>query len=94
MVDDRLNGAGIVRSWLEQDGVRVVTQAGLPTPIRNHRIRLPNGIVRILDLAWPALRIAVEADSWVHHASPSDWRATRIRDRSSRPQVGSSSRAW
>lgn len=81
LVDDRLNGAGIIRSWLEQEALRVLGRAGLPAPVRNHRVRVPNGPSRVLNLAWPELRIAVEADSWKHHASPGDWRATRVRDR-------------
>lgn len=80
LIDDRLNGAGIVRSWLEQGARRVLRRAGLPEPVRNYEIRV-NGRKRVLDLAWPDVCVGVEADSWKYHSKPADWGRTRTRDR-------------
>lgn len=81
LLDDRSNGSGIVRSWLELKAVQCVLAAGLPKPIRNFRLVVKGAKERVLDLAWPELLVGVEADSWQFHSSPSDWGKTRIRDR-------------
>jgi hypothetical protein len=81
LLEQRLNGQGIVRSFLEQDLGTVLRRARLPLPVRNFRVTLPNGRRRFLDAGWPAQRVGLEAHSWKHHSNPSDWGATMIRDR-------------
>ncbi len=81
LLDERLNGAGLLRSFFEHDLDRLVRRAGFPAPIRNYPVVLPGGIRRVLDLAWPKLRVALEADSWQYHSRTGDWGRTRIRDR-------------
>ncbi len=81
LLNDREHGSGMVRSWLEGQAVRVLGRAGIEPPVRNYSIRLPNGRRRTLDLAWPALRVVVEVESWAHHSNPGDWGRTRTRDR-------------
>ncbi|MEU8182279.1 hypothetical protein AB0B85_18255 [Micromonospora sp. NPDC049044] len=39
---------------------------GLPRPIAQHPVRLPNGVVLHPDLAWPRYRVAVEYDGQWH----------------------------
>jgi very-short-patch-repair endonuclease len=81
LLTDRLNGMGLVRSFLERDLEAVLRKAKLPAPKRNFEVRLPSGRKRILDAAWPDVKRCLEADSWQHHSNPSQWGATRIRDR-------------
>ncbi len=81
LLDERLNGAGLLRSFFEHDLDRLVRRAGFPPPIRNYSVTLAGGIRRVLDLAWPTLRVALEADSWQYHSRTGDWGRTRIRDR-------------
>ncbi len=81
LLEDRLNGAGLLSSFLEHDLDRLVRKSGFPPPIRNYPVILPGGTRRVLDLAWPHLRIALEADSWQFHSRTGDWGRTRIRDR-------------
>jgi very-short-patch-repair endonuclease len=81
LLDERLNGAGLLRSFFEHDLDRLVRRAGFNGAIRNYSVTLPGGTRRVLDLAWPNYRIALEADSWQHHSSTGDWGRTRIRDR-------------
>jgi len=45
--------------------VRLVL-AGLPRPVAQHPVRLPSGATAHPDLAWPALRVAVEYDGQWH----------------------------
>jgi len=55
------------QSGLELDLLAIVERAGLPEPARQHPLRLPSGEVIHLDIAWPALRLAIEpGHSWWH----------------------------
>ena len=42
---------------------------GLPEPVVNHPVRLPNGRIIFLDIAYPELRIAIEYDGNYHRFS-------------------------
>jgi hypothetical protein len=81
LLDDRLNGHGMVRSFLEQDLSKVLKKYGLPQPVRNFRVVLPTGKKRELDAAWPELRTGLEAHSWQYHSNHGDFGRTMIRDR-------------
>lgn len=81
LLDDRINGQGLVRSFLEQDLSRLLKRQNLPAPVRNFQVRLPNGKKRVLDAAWPDVRVGLEAHSWQHHSNPTDWGRTMVRDR-------------
>jgi very-short-patch-repair endonuclease len=80
LIDDRRNGRGQVRSFLEVDIDRVLRKAGIPLPTRNFSVTLPTGR-RIIDAAWPVHRLGLEANSWEHHSRPSDWANTQTRQR-------------
>lgn len=57
--------------------VRLVS-AGLPRPVPQYEILLPNGRTYRVDLAWPECRIAIEYDGqW--HGSPDQFHADRRR---------------
>ncbi len=81
LLDDRINGLGLVRSFLEQQLDSVLRHARLPPGVRNFRVTLPNGARRELDRAWPELRVGLEAHSWKHHSNTTEWGATMTRDR-------------
>ncbi len=81
LLDERLNGAGLVKSFFEHDLDRLLRRAGFPPPVRNYPVLLPGRRRRVLDLAWPDIKVALEADSWRHHSSTDDWGRTRTRDR-------------
>jgi hypothetical protein len=81
LLNDRLNGEGLVRSFLERDLEKLLKRAKLPPAVRNFAVRLPSGKKRVLDVAWPNVRRCLEADSWQYHSSPSLWGGTRIKDR-------------
>jgi hypothetical protein len=55
------------QTGLELDLLAIVERAGLPEPERQHQLQLPSGEVIHLDLAWPAIRLAIEpGHSWWH----------------------------
>ena len=55
------------QSGLEMDALAAVRRAGLPDPVRQYPLRLADGTVIHLDLAWPELRLGVEpGHSWFH----------------------------
>ena len=60
------------QSELEIRGLRdVLAVTGLPAPLLQHRVDLPDGPVH-LDAAWPELKIAVEFDGAAFHGRLSD----------------------
>jgi very-short-patch-repair endonuclease len=69
-------GAPPTESDAETLFVQIARRAGLPDPLRQHRLRLRGRLVR-LDFAWPARRLAVEIDGAGVHgpdALPADLR--------------------
>ena len=50
------------RSHLEREFLRLITQAGLPQPLVNHRFG-----PYLLDFYWPEQRLIVETDGATHH---------------------------
>ena len=55
------------RAALELDLLAIVERAGLPEPERQHPLRLLSGETIHLDIAWPAIRLAIEpGHSWWH----------------------------
>jgi hypothetical protein len=48
------------QTGLEQDFIDMIARVGLPTPIRQYPLRLADGELIHLDLAWPAVRLAIE----------------------------------
>lgn len=53
------------RSEMERRLLELVRAAELPEPVANLRVGPYE-----LDLAWPALKVAAEYDSWIFHGSP------------------------
>jgi len=57
-----------------------LTGAGLPAPEPQYPVRLPQGRMAYLDFAYPEARLALEADSYVHHSSLTDWSLDHTRN--------------
>lgn len=60
--------------------LRLVRQAGLPVPKRQHRIALGRGEVATVDFAWPAAKFAVEVDGFDAHGGREAFYRDRARD--------------
>ena len=66
--------ATATESALEIHVWRLLFEAGLPLPVRQHAVRgLGGKLVARVDFAYPDLRIAIEADGHRFHSSRSDW---------------------
>jgi len=72
-------GAG-VRSAPEADLRELIKRAGLPWPMFNPRLYLPDGtLLGSPDAWWAEAGVAVEVDSKRWHLSPDDWERTMDR---------------
>jgi hypothetical protein len=78
-VDARLPLAGPGDSPLEVRALLALARAGLPAPVVQHRVALPDGSVAVLDLAYPAKQVAIELDGWVAHGHRSAFDQDRAR---------------
>lgn len=69
-----------VRSAPEAELRDLVRKAGLPMPLFNPRLYLPDGtFIACPDAWWPEAGVAVEIDSKRWHLSPDDWERTMDR---------------
>jgi very-short-patch-repair endonuclease len=68
-------------SELEDDLKALIRRFGLPEPVRQYPIELPGGGSARFDCAYPALRLALEADGDEHHKGLLDRRRDEARDR-------------
>jgi very-short-patch-repair endonuclease len=75
----RLTGYTSGDSDLEAEILRALAAAGLPMPTAQHRVLVGGRRYRV-DLAYPAMRLAIEIDSWAYHR----WRSAFDRDRARR----------
>ncbi len=69
------------QSDLELELLDALGQVGLPEPVRQHPLRLPTGETIHLDIAWPALRLAVEPGASWWHGGDLGQRRDQARDR-------------
>ena len=51
----------------EVELIRCLRRAGVPAPVRQYQLRLPNGRIAKLDLAWPDRRVGAEWDGYDVH---------------------------
>ncbi|WCO68978.1 type IV toxin-antitoxin system AbiEi family antitoxin domain-containing protein [Iamia majanohamensis] len=60
---------GPTESWLEREVLRILSEAGLPLPAVQRRVRRRGAFVARVDMLYPAERIVIEALGHAHHAS-------------------------
>lgn len=77
LVHERL-GQGASGSDLETLLLQAIRESGLPLPVRQHPVVTPFG-VRYLDLAYPALKIAIEIDGMGSRLDPEVFLDDRVR---------------
>jgi very-short-patch-repair endonuclease len=59
---------------------RALREAGLPLPLPQYRVLMADGSFVYLDFAYPEVRLAIEADSYLWHASLAAWQRDRARN--------------
>jgi very-short-patch-repair endonuclease len=79
LLTERLDGRTASESQFETRLAQALRSAGLPPPIPQLRIQLPNGRFARLDFAYPHALLAIEADSYRYHSAFSDWSRDRVR---------------
>jgi very-short-patch-repair endonuclease len=61
-------------SVLELRLIRILRRSGLPEPASQYSIRRGQKVVARVDLAYPDIRLAIEADGYRYHGGPAEWR--------------------
>lgn len=69
-----------VESPTESETRMLLIRAGLPEPVIQHEVALPDGRAR-LDLAYPDLRVAIEYEGDGHRTDKAQWRRDIVRQR-------------
>lgn len=71
------------QSWLEVKFLQALRSRGVPEPVRQYKVTLPNGQAIRFDMAWPEYMVAGEIDHYHWHGSRSRGAEDRERDRKS-----------
>ena len=79
LLDERERGRASTESPLEDDLVRLLRRHGLPDPVRQHVVVLGDGRKVRIDLAYPELRLGIEADGRRWHSGRADFESDRAR---------------
>lgn len=74
LLEARPLGYRPVRSHLELKVRRCIAEAGLPPPVFEYPVHLPNGRVVHSDFAYPDLLLAIECESYEYHSGRTAWR--------------------
>jgi very-short-patch-repair endonuclease/alkylated DNA nucleotide flippase Atl1 len=80
LLDERPATARPVGSEFEASLFRALRDAGLPLPVAQYRVLMGDGGEVFLDFAYPDVLLAIEADSYLWHASLADWQRDRARN--------------
>jgi very-short-patch-repair endonuclease len=79
LVHERMAMKAMPQSEFELLLLRALRLHGLPLPKCQHRVRLASGRSAFLDFAYPEAMLGLEADSYRHHSSLSEWSKDRTR---------------
>jgi very-short-patch-repair endonuclease len=80
LLDERPATARPMGSEFEACLFRGLREAGLPLPVPQYRVLMTDGSEVFLDFAYPEVMLAIEADSFVWHATLADWQRDRARN--------------
>jgi hypothetical protein len=80
LLGERGSETALAESRPEARVVRTLLDAGLPSPVQQHWVRIGSDRFR-LDLAYPELKVAIEYDGWDAHRSRFAFDRDRRRDR-------------
>jgi hypothetical protein len=80
LLDERPASARPIGSNFEFGLFRALRDAGLPLPQPQYRVLMPDGGLVYLDFAYPEVKLAIEADSYIWHASLEAWQRDRARN--------------
>ena len=69
-----LTDEGATGSVAEVEAAQLIRAAQIPRPVRQHRVRLPNGSNAYPDFSWPDRMKIIEVDGFEAHGSPDQLR--------------------
>ena len=72
-------GSGPTQSDFESDLFALLRRSGLPLPVKQHEVWHEGRLLGRLDLAYPHVKLAIEADSYTWHTGRSDWRRNTVK---------------
>lgn len=81
LLAERSDGRPRTTSEFERRLLATLRRAGLPQPRTQFEVVLPGGRRVMLDYAYPPELVALEADSYRHHSSRTDWGRDHVRNR-------------
>lgn len=70
---------GTTGSVAEVETAQLIRDAPIPSPVRQHRVRLPDGSNAYPDFAWPRLLKIIEVDGYETHGTPKGLSSDLIR---------------
>lgn len=73
LIDARDPRSSVPQSVFETRLLRVLKEAGLPRPILQHEVRDGRRVVAVVDFAFPAIRVAIEAEGYRWHSGRARW---------------------
>ena len=80
LLDARPDGRFRVQSEFERRLLTLLDDANVPGAVPQYEVVLPSGRRVRIDVAFPPGRLAVEADSYVHHGTRTAWSADHARN--------------
>jgi very-short-patch-repair endonuclease len=73
LLEQRDVASAPVESLLEARLIRLLAKNALPAPVCQHEVRDGDRVVARVDLAYPDMLIAIEADGYAHHSARVSW---------------------
>jgi very-short-patch-repair endonuclease len=80
LLDERPATPRPMGSEFEAALFRILLDAGLPLPVAQYGVLMPDGTYVYVDFAYPDLLLILEADSYIWHVSLDAWRRDRERN--------------
>jgi very-short-patch-repair endonuclease len=80
MLATRSSAPRWTQSEFERRLLALLRRAGVPLPVPQFEVVLPTGRRAFLDFAWPNVRLALEANSYRHHAGRLAWSRDHTRN--------------
>jgi very-short-patch-repair endonuclease len=73
LLEERDTRTAPPESVLEARLIRILRRGGLPEPVRQFQIREGGRLLARVDLAYPQVRLAIEADGYRYHSGRAAW---------------------
>lgn len=79
LLDRRPDATAVPDSPLEAKAQRLLRSAGLPPAVLHYRVRVQGRTIAVIDLAYPAHKVAIELDGYRYHHGRARWQSDLTR---------------